>query len=33
MIKGVHLFKIYGKHICKCYNVSPVQLLYGDKKN
>jgi hypothetical protein len=30
-MEGVKPTKIYFKHICKYHNVSPVQLLYGNK--
>jgi hypothetical protein len=23
IVEGINLIKIYGKHICKCHNVSP----------
>jgi hypothetical protein len=30
-MEGVNLIKVYCKHICKCHNVSPVQLLHANK--
>jgi hypothetical protein len=31
-MEGVNLTKIYYKHICKYHSISPVQLLYANKK-
>jgi hypothetical protein len=28
---GDDLIEIYCKHICKCQNVSPIQLLFANK--
>jgi hypothetical protein len=30
--EGMNLTKIYCKHLCKCHNVSPIQILYANKK-
>jgi ribosomal protein L44E len=31
--RGGNLINIYCKHICKCHNASPVQVVYANKTN